>query len=331
MICREYQHAVSYVRENGWRNDQRSSQFARHWVNRAILRVYNVAEFLLVHLQNYLYRKLRGIFGEADKFLIIYSKGAQRSMFAKPVRLRIRSIFRDPTRQIFRNEFVGWKRRIDFHRVAGVGKSYFLQDHRNIAAVNCLHFYCCRLPWRDSLIGCRRFHMQAKTCGDDRIQLRLFLPDPRVVLNSTHRLPQLQQLRHGSGWIAWAEVRNDLTNLCSNRFRIRNARPSRIDPLEKGACHRLTFQQFEIFFSRSASWRTAYALALMHAQTGCRNLSVSFAEKRIVTARFQNDQTRRIKRKVAVRKEKWRRVPNQSRRAPGFHESQLLRKTIWVT
>src|SRR5947199_5772864 len=148
MICREYQHAVSYVRKNGWSFYERSSQFARHWVNRAILRVYNVAEFLLVHLQNYLHRKLRGIFGEADKFLIIYSKGAQRSIFAKPVRLRIRSIFRDPTRQIFRNEFVGWKRRIDFHRLAGVWKSYLLQCDWNIGAVDCLQLYFLPLPWR---------------------------------------------------------------------------------------------------------------------------------------------------------------------------------------
>ena len=127
------------------------------------------------------------------------------------------------------------------------------------------------------------------------------------------------------------KLRNDLANLCSNRFRICDARPIRIDAFEKRARHGLTFQQFEVFFSRAASRGTAYALALVHAQTGRRDFRVRLSEKRIVTARFQNGQTRWIERKVPVRKEKWRRVPNQSRRLPWLHESQLLWKTIWIT
>ena len=73
-----------------------------------------------------------------------------------------------------------------------------------------------------------------------------------------------------------------------NRFRIRDARPARIDAFEKRSRHGLTFQQFEIFFSRSASWRAAHSLALVHAQTGRRDFRVRFPEKRIITARFQN-------------------------------------------
>src|SRR6266566_4679128 len=93
------------------------------------------------------------------------------------------------------------------------------------------------------------------------------------------------------------ELRNDLTNLCGNRFRIRDARPTRIDPFKKRIRHRLTFQQFEIFFSRSASRRAAHALAFVHTETGGRDFRVRFSEKRIVTARFQNGQTRWIERK----------------------------------
>ena len=127
------------------------------------------------------------------------------------------------------------------------------------------------------------------------------------------------------------KLRKSLAHLCSSRFRIRDARPARIDAFEKRARHGLTFQQFEIFFSRAASRGTAYALALVHAQTGRRNFRVRLSEKRTVTARFQNGQTRWIERKVPVRKEKWRSVPNQPRGAPWFYESQLLWKTTWVT
>ena len=35
--------------------------------------------------------------------------------------------------------------------------------------------------------------MEAETCGDDLIQLRFFLRDPGLILNSTQRLPELQQ------------------------------------------------------------------------------------------------------------------------------------------
>src|SRR5262245_12856452 len=119
-------------------------------------------------------------------------------------------------------------------------------------------------------------------------------------------------------------------NFCSDRFRIRDSRPVRINSVEKRACHRLTFQRLEIFFSRSASRRAADALALVHAETSRRNFGVRFSQKRIVTARFQNSQTRWIERKVAVLKEKWRRVPNQPRRLPRFYESQLLWKTLWI-
>src|SRR6266545_2278480 len=126
------------------------------------------------------------------------------------------------------------------------------------------------------------------------------------------------------------KLRKNLTNFCGDRFRIRDARPSRIDAFEKRARHRLTFQRFEIFFSRSASRWTAHALALMHAQTGGGDFRVCFSEKRTVPARFQNSQTCRIERKVAIGKEKWRRVPNQPRRGPRFYESQLIWETIWV-
>src|SRR5919198_464107 len=112
---------------------------------------------------------------------------------------------------------------------------------------------------------------------------------------------------------------------------MRDARPARIDPFEKRARHRRTFQGFEIFFSRSASWRTAHALAFMHAQTGGRDFRVRFPEQRIVTARFQNSQTCWIERKVPVRKEKWRCVPNEPGRLPRFYESQLVWKSFWVS
>ena len=84
------------------------------------------------------------------------------------------------------------------------------------------------------------------------------------------------------------ELRNNLTNFCSNRFRIGDARPGRIDAFEERARHRLTFQRFEIFLSHSASRRAANALAFVHAQTGCCDFCVRLPEKRIVTTRFQN-------------------------------------------
>src|SRR5262249_7905683 len=110
-------------------------------------------------------------------------------------------------------------------------------------------------------------------------------------------------------------------NFCGDRLRIRNSGPGRIDSVEKRARHGLTFQRFEIFFSRSASRRAADALALVPSLTSRGNFCVSLAQKRIVTPRFQNGQTRWIEGKVAVRKEKRRRVPNQPRGLPRFHES----------
>ena len=118
--------------------------------------------------------------------------------------------------------------------------------------------------------------------------------------------------------------------MCGNGFGIRNARPASVDAFEKRARHRLAFQRFEIFFSRSASRRAADALALVHTDTGRRDFRVRFAEKRIVTAGFQNGQAGRVEWKIPVRKEKGRRVPNQPRRLPRLHESQLLRETIRV-
>jgi len=96
---------------------------------------------------------------------------------------------RDPARQILLYEFVWWKRRINFHRVAGERTTSFLQFDWNIAPVNCLQFYCYRLSWRDGFIGCRRFDMQAETRGDNIIQFGFFLRDPGLILNSAHRLP----------------------------------------------------------------------------------------------------------------------------------------------
>jgi hypothetical protein len=63
-------------------------------------------------LQNYLDWKSRGILRETDKLLIFDGEGAERPGFTKPVWLRIRCIVGNPARQILRNEFVRWKRRI---------------------------------------------------------------------------------------------------------------------------------------------------------------------------------------------------------------------------
>ena len=189
LIRREYQRAVPDLGENGWRNDQRSSQFARYRVNGAVLPVDGVTEFLPVDLKDNLYRKIGRIFRETDKLLIIYSEGTKRSWFTKPIRLGIRSVLRDPARQVLRYEFVWWKCRINFHRVAGERTTCFLECDWDIAPVNCLQLYCYRLPWRDGLIGCRRFYMQAETRGDNLIQLGFFLRDPGVILNSAQRLP----------------------------------------------------------------------------------------------------------------------------------------------
>ena len=46
--------------------------------------------------------------------------------------------------------------------------------------------------------------------------------------------------------------------------------------------------------------RAADALALVHAQTGCRDFRVRFPKKRIITARLQNTQTGRIEREIPV-------------------------------
>ncbi len=102
LIRREYQRAVPDPGENRRRNDQRPSQLARYRVNRAVLPVEGVTEFLPVDLKDNLYRKIGRIFRETDKLLIIYGEGTQRSRFTKPIRLRIRSVLRDPARQILR-------------------------------------------------------------------------------------------------------------------------------------------------------------------------------------------------------------------------------------
>src|SRR4029077_20235114 len=94
--------------------------------------------------------------------------------------------------------------------------------------------------------------------------------------------------------------------------------------------HCLTSNCFKIFLSRPPSGGAADTLALVHTDTGRRDFRVRFSKKRIVTARFYGRKTGRIEWKVAVRKEKRRRVPNQPRRLPRLHESQLLRKTLWV-
>src|SRR5215467_12762025 len=109
-------------------------------------------------------------------------------------------------------------------------------------------------------------------------------------------------------------------NLCGNGFGIRNARPSRVDPFDERARHRLTLQWFEIFFSRAASRRTTDTLALVHTQTGCRDFSVCFPQKRVVAAGFENGQPGWIEWEVAIRKEERRRIPNQPRRLPRLHE-----------
>src|SRR5262249_43532511 len=120
-------------------------------------------------------------------------------------------------------EFVRWKRSINFRRVTGVWKPYVLNRDWNIRAIDYFQRDARRLTWRDNFFGGGRFDVQAETRCDDLVQLCFFLRDPGVILKFTHRLPQLQQLRHGSGWIAGIELGNDLTNLCSNGLRIRNA------------------------------------------------------------------------------------------------------------
>ena len=126
LLCREYQYVVSDLHENGWRNDQGLADLPRHRIDRAVLCVQGIAEFLSVHLQHHFHRKLGRIFGQADQCLVINSKGAERSRFTQPIGLRIGSILRDLAREFLRNEFVRRKRRIDFHRATGVGTSYLL-------------------------------------------------------------------------------------------------------------------------------------------------------------------------------------------------------------
>src|SRR5262249_5311130 len=128
--------------------------------------------------------------------------------------------------------------------------------------------------------------MQAETRGDDLVQLCFFLRDPGLIMNSTHRLPQLEQVRHRRSRIGGIELRSDLTNFSSNGLGIRDARPARVDAFEKRTRHRLTFQRFEIFLSLPPPWQATDALALVHAYTGGRAFRVRFAEKRIVTADF---------------------------------------------
>src|SRR4029077_17631646 len=97
------------------------------------------------------------------------------------------------------------------------------------------------LPRRDCRVGRRRFDMQAETRGDDLIQLRFFLWDPIAILKFAQRLPELQQPSYRCSRISWMEARNDLTNLCGNRCRIRDTRPVRINAVEKRARHRLAY------------------------------------------------------------------------------------------
>ena len=192
LIRGKHQHAVREVRENRRRNDQRLSQFTRHRIHRAIPRVDNVTKFLPANLQRYLHRKMRRVFRQADQFLIIDRKGAERSRLTKPVGLRIRRVLRNLARQIFRDELVRRKRRINSRRVAGKRKSHFLQRNGNIATVNCFQLDGCALPRCDVLVGRRSFHMQPQTRGDDPIQLCFLLRDPTVILKATQRLPELQ-------------------------------------------------------------------------------------------------------------------------------------------
>src|ERR1044071_6513408 len=188
LIRRKYQRAVPDLGENGWCNDQRSSQLACYRVNRAVLPVDGITEFLPVDLKDNFYREIGRIFRATDKLLIIYSEGTKRPWFTKPIRLGIRGVLRDPARQILCYEFVWWKRRINFHRIAGKQTTCFLQCDWNIAPVNCVQLYCDGLPWRDGFICCRRFDMQAETGGDNLSQLGFFLRDPGVIINSVHPL-----------------------------------------------------------------------------------------------------------------------------------------------
>src|SRR5207249_3978367 len=86
----------------------------------------------------------------------------------------------------------------------------------------------------------------------------------------------------------------------------------------------------EIFLAHSAPRRAANTLAFVHAQASRGDFRVSFAQKRIVTAGFQDCQAGWIERQVSVREKKGRCVPNEPSRAPWFYESKLRRKAIRI-
>src|SRR5437763_6810145 len=111
---------------------------------------------------------------------------------------------------------------------------------------------------------------------------------------------------------------------------MRDSFPRRIDAIEQSVCHRRPGQQFKILLAFAAAWRTAYALALVHAQTGRGNLGKCFAEQWRESACFQTGQASRIESLVPILEEKWRCVPNQSGRLPRFYPRQLLRKPLRI-
>ena len=124
LVRRKYEHAVRDVRENRWRNNQRvvalrpppGQPCGTSCPQCIAAPVRSPAALFRPEDQG-------GFSGRPISFLIIHSEGAERAWFAKPVRLRIRRILRNLARHILRDEFVRWKRRINFHRIAGYRKS----------------------------------------------------------------------------------------------------------------------------------------------------------------------------------------------------------------
>src|SRR5438046_9903020 len=105
LVRRENQYAIRDFRENGWLNNQRSPQLARHWVDQAVLCIHDITELLTIDLQNNLDGQIRRIFEQADQRLIIHREGAKRSRFTKPIGLGIGISLRDLARQTATHEF----------------------------------------------------------------------------------------------------------------------------------------------------------------------------------------------------------------------------------
>src|SRR5205807_10143340 len=108
------------------------------------------------------------------------------------------------------------------------------------------------------------------------------------------------------GRINGRKVCDQLLNLVVDVGCIRHSFPRRIDAIEQSVCHRRPRQQFKILLAFAAAWRTAYALALVHAQACRSNLGKCFAEQWRESTCVQTGQASRIESLVPILEEKWR-------------------------